>query len=100
LCKKRDNLVNKYLNYKTNSGTAVKQQSHIKNVLNKAIEEWGGINIKDIGEGEIEDIGEGEIEDFLFKDFGGISNKTRHNYKSVLSDFWTWVVRREKRKNC
>jgi integrase len=86
-----DNLIKKYLNYKSNSDISPKQLIHYKNVLGKAAEEWGSQNIKEIREGE--------IEDFLFKSFDGISDKTRHNYKSVLSDFWTWVVRREKSKS-
>lgn len=41
----------------------------------------------------IKDIGYAELEDFLLaqKDLSG---KTRHNLKSVLHDFFTWLVRR------
>lgn len=83
-------LVQNYLNYKERSNVSLKTMQHIKHVLSLAENDWGNTNIKELGEGE--------IEDFLFKDFG-ISDKTRHNYKSVLSAFWTWVVRREKRKS-
>jgi integrase len=86
-----ENLAKKYLAYKANTKISKHHLTHMTNVMNKSVHEWRGKNIKDIGEGE--------VEDFLFQDFGGISDKTRHNYKSVLSDFWTWVVRREKNKS-
>jgi integrase len=86
-----DNLTKKYLAYKSNGDISAKQLKHYGNVLGKATNDWGSQNIKEIREGE--------IEDFLFLNFDGISDKTRHNYKSVLSDFWKWVVRREKSKS-
>ena len=66
-----------------------KQVKHIEHVLGLAGKKWDSLSIKVIGEGEIEDF------------FTGIKagNKTKSNYKSVLTDFWTWVVRREKRKS-
>jgi integrase len=83
------NLAEKFLSYKKESGVSIKQVIHIENVLKKAISAWRESNIKEIREGE--------IEDFLYR--LKTSNKTKHNYKSVLSDFWTWVVRREKSKS-
>ena len=62
--------------------------------MNKAIEAWGQRNIKTIGTGE--------VEDFLLADHRDqrtqkrISDKTRHNMKSCLHQFFSWVCRREK----
>ena len=67
-----------------------KQLQHITYVLEKAGKDWDRISIKDIAEGEIED---------FFDQNHGVGNKTLSNYKTVLHDFWTWVVRREKRKS-
>jgi hypothetical protein len=54
---------------------------------------WGQRNIKTIGTAE--------VEDFLFADHWtpkgeGITDKTRHNIKSCLHQFFKWVCRREK----
>ena len=46
---------------------------------------WGGRNVKTIGYGD--------IEDFLFG--LKVGAKTRHNYKSALHNFFTWLSRRE-----
>ncbi len=81
--------VERYLEHRQKDNISKKQLNHIEHVLGLAVEEWENTNIKLIQEGE--------IEDFLSKD--GISNKTRANYKSVLSYFWKWIVRREKRKS-
>ena len=78
----------KFLEAKELSDIGEKQLRHIDHVLDLAGEQWDGLNVKAIGEGE--------IDDFFAKKFG-VSNKTLANYKSVLTDFWTWVVRREKR---
>jgi hypothetical protein len=67
-----------------------KQLRHIIYVLEKAGKKWDRLSIKDIAEGEIED---------FFDEDHGIGNKTLANWKSVLTDFWAWVVRRERRKS-
>ncbi len=67
-----------------------KQIRHITYVLKKAGKNWDRLSIKDIAEGEIED---------FFDEDHGIGNKTQSNWKSVLTDFWAWVVRRERRKS-
>jgi len=86
------NLVAKYLEHKEKETLSNSYIVHTKFVLGMAANDWGAQNIKTICEGE--------IEDFLLKDFGKeISNKTRASYKTVLSSFWKWVVRREKRKS-
>jgi integrase len=84
-------LVEKYLEKKQQESIGPKQLRHIEYVLTLAINKWGDPNIKMIAEGE--------VDDFLFDPDLKVGNKTRHNYKSALSDFWTWVVRREKRKS-
>ena len=57
--------------------------------------EWGNKNIKEISDGDIEDL----LFDQNWKtpQDKPVSQKTRHNMKSCLHDFWTWAVRREKR---
>jgi integrase len=80
----------KFVLSKKKDGITPKQLRHITYVLEKAGEKWDPMSIKDIAEGE--------IEDFLDEDHG-VGNKTLSNYKTVLHDFWTWVVRREKRKS-
>lgn len=67
-----------------------KQVVHIAHVLKVAGRRWDDLQIKDITETE--------IEDFLRTDHG-IGSKTRSNWKSALTDFWAWVVRRERRKS-
>lgn len=78
----------KFILSKEKNDISPKQIRHISYVLEKAGAFWDNISIKDIGEGE--------IDDFFALDHG-ISNKTLTNWKSVLTDFWKWVVRREKR---
>jgi len=58
-----------------------------KNYMRRAKLNWGNRNIKTIQEKE--------IDDFLYG-IKKISEKTRHNHRSCLHDFWTWVARREK----
>lgn len=74
-------LAEKYLKRKE----SLKSFSNVRNYINKAIEYWDQTNVKDISGAD--------IEDFLFS-IKGISEKTRHNYKSTLSDFWKWILRR------
>lgn len=57
----------------------------IERAIKRASEVWGNKNIKSISAGD--------IEDFIFS--LPVSNKTKHNYKSILHDFWTWLSRRE-----
>jgi integrase len=56
-----------------------------RNYTHKAIQAWGQKNVKTICYGD--------IEDFLFK--LEVGNKTRHNAKSVLHDFFAWLSKRE-----
>ncbi|WP_419174374.1 tyrosine-type recombinase/integrase [Desulfosediminicola sp.] len=88
----------KYLEYKKESDITTKHLRHIEMVLEKA----GQSLIEDTGRTwdrtQIKEITEPEIEDFLIGT-KGIANKTRSNWKTVLHDFWSWLVRREKRKS-
>jgi len=87
-----ENQVSRYLNIKEKEYNSVNTYRNIKRDLIKAVHVWGQRNIKTIGYAE--------IEDFLYgltkKDGTAVSDKTRSNTKSVLSDFWSWVVKREK----
>lgn len=80
-----------FLEFKKTEEIAPKQIRHIEHVLEIAGEDWDHINIKDIAEGE--------IDDFFVKAKKTVGNKTRANWKSVLHDFWKWVVRRERRRS-
>jgi integrase len=80
----------KFLSYKKKSGITKKQERHIARVLDLAGASWDKISVKVIGESE--------IDDFFSMDHG-VGNKTLSNWKSVLTDFWTWLVRREKRQS-
>lgn len=80
----------KFIQSKKRSGITPKQIGHIKRVLETAGKPWDLMQIKDIAEGE--------IDDSLSADHG-ISNKTLSNWKTVLHNFWVWVVRREKRRS-
>ena len=90
-----ENQVEKYLDYKANTNINIKTVQSYRNFLTRAIQQWGNKNIKEISDGEIEDL----FFDQSWKTPQGkpVSQKTRHNMKSCLHDFWTWVVRREKR---
>lgn len=46
------------------------------------------------GQKNIKHINGGDIDDYLYS-LKGISEKTRHNYKSCLKDFWQFLLRRE-----
>lgn len=63
-----------------------KSYANLRNYMNKAIAEWGQMNIKAIGYGE--------VEDFLHEQ--NVSDKTKSNMKSGLHSFLRWVGRREK----
>lgn len=78
----------KFVLSKKKDAITAKQIRHITHVLETAGKNWDNLNIKDISEGEIED---------FFDEDHGISNKTLANWKTVLHDFWKWVVRRERR---
>jgi hypothetical protein len=80
----------KFLEAKTRASITPKQIRHIKRVLDLAGKSWDTLQIKDIAEGEIDD---------FFNTDHGIGNKTLSNWKTVLHDFWMWVVRREKRRS-
>lgn len=80
----------KFVEFKKTQEVTAKQVQHIDHVLEVAGKDWDAINIKDIMEGE--------IDDFFAKDHK-IGNKTLANWKSVLTDFWTWIVRRERRRS-
>ena len=82
------NLRKKFLYVKKLEQLSPKQLRHIEFVLELAGEDWDSMNIKYIDERH--------IDDFFSKDFG-VSNKTLSNYKSVLTDFWDWIVKRERR---
>ena len=80
----------KFVKYKEVQDISVKHVRHIERVLGKAGERWDWMQIKNITEGEIE---------YFFTADHGVVNKTLSNWKGVLHDFWSWVVRREKRKS-
>lgn len=80
----------KFVLAKKKESITSKQIRHIIYVLEKAGETWDKMSIKDIMEGEIED---------FFDTDHGVGNKTLANWKTVLHDFWSWIVRREKRKS-
>ncbi|MGB3222497.1 MAG: hypothetical protein WBB23_06830 [Desulforhopalus sp.] len=80
----------KFIDHKKKSGITPKQIRHIQRVLELAGKSWDTMQIKNIAEGEIDD---------FFSADHGISSKTLANWKTVLHDFWTWIVRREKRKS-
>jgi len=79
-----------FLEHKKRTGISDKQVRHIARVLALAGESWDSLSVKALGEPE--------IDDFFSMDHG-VGNKTLANWKSVLTDFWTWLVRREKRQS-
>ncbi len=89
-----ENLANKWLDQKKRTNVKAKTIQSYTNFMDKAIEAWGQRNIKTIGTGE--------VEDFLLADHINprtkrpISDKTRHNMKSCLHQFFSWACRREK----
>ena len=89
-----ENLANKWVEQKKRTKVKPKTIQSYENYLNKAIEVWGHRNIKAIGTGEVEDFLLGDHRDKRSKKT--ISDKTRHNMKSCLHQFFKWVCRREK----
>ena len=88
-----ETLANKWLEQKKRTKVKPKTIKSYENFMNKAITLWGQRNIKSIGTAE--------VEDFLFVDHRTpkgerITDKTRHNMKSCLHQFFKWVCRREK----
>lgn len=81
----------KFVGSKEMKDISPKQITHIEMVLNLAGNDWDRMQIKEITESE--------IDDFFIKVKNGRGNKTLANYKTVLHDFWTWAVKREKRKS-
>ena len=84
------NLREKYFLGKKKESLAPKHLQQIGYVLDKVGVYWDDMSIKDIAEGEIDD---------FFKLDHGVGNKTLANWKAVLTNFWGWIVRREKRKS-
>ncbi|MDM8537965.1 site-specific integrase, partial [Desulfobacterales bacterium HSG17] len=80
----------KFVSFKTTQSISPKQVRHITRVLELAGKSWDLMQIKEITEGE--------IDDFFLIDHG-VGNKTLANWKTVLHDFWKWIVRREKRRS-
>ena len=70
-----DKLVDAYLTEKSQ----LKSFSNLKNYMFKAVEAWGSINVKGIRKRDIK----------LFLKSLDVSDKTRHNYRSALHDFFT-----------
>lgn len=87
-------LAKKWIEQKKRTKVKPKTIQSYENYLNKAIEVWGQSNIKTIGTGDIEDFLLGDHQDKRSKK--PISDKTRHNMKSCLHQFFKWVCRREK----
>ena len=88
-----ENLAKKWLEQKKRTKVKPKTIQSYTNFMDKAIGAWGQRNIKTIGTAE--------VEDFLFADHrtpngDRITDKTRHNMKSCLHQFFEWVNRREK----
>ncbi|SDE21752.1 Integrase [Desulfuromonas thiophila] len=74
-------LTEQYLNRKR----SLKSFKEVRNYIGKAQDYFQQKNVKEINGAD--------IEDFLFS-LQGISEKTRHNYKSSLHDFWQFLLRR------
>ena len=79
----------KFYDHKKKSSIGKKQLRHIANVLETAGKSWDRFQINDIAEAEIED----------FFDNLTLGSKTKKNYQTVLHNFWSWVVRREKKRS-
>jgi len=50
--------------------------------INKTIERWGNLNIKEIRKKDIQ----------LFLNSLDVANKTRHNYNATLKQFFKWLM--------
>ena len=88
-----ENLALKWIKQKKRTKIKPKTLQSYTNFMSKAIIVWGQRNIKSIGTAE--------VEDFLLGDHRTpkgkrITDKTRHNMKSCLHQFFVWVCRREK----
>lgn len=77
------NLAEAYIEHKK---LKVKPRSwnNINNYMTRAVTAWGDTNIKALGYAE--------IEDFLYSQV--VSDKTRHNMRSCLHNFWVWLRKR------
>lgn len=64
---------------------------NLSNYIHRAIAQWGGRNIKEIGYAEIEDFLLGQK---LAEGAQPVSAKTRANMRSCLHSFWSWLRRR------
>lgn len=78
------NLAERWLEVK-NQNVKPNTYRNLKNEMRKAMEFWGQTHIREIGYAE--------IEDFLLAQ--NVSQKTRHNIRSCLHDFWTWLRKRK-----
>jgi hypothetical protein len=92
-----ENLSQKWLEIKAASVKGKKTIQSYTNFMNRAIAKWGNRNIKTISDGDIEDLLFNK--DWITPQGKMASSKTRSNMKSCLHDFWSWVVRREKKNN-
>lgn len=81
----------KFVRYKKGEDLSPKQIRHIEHVLEEAGKKWDHQLIMNIDETD--------IDDFLLELKNLIANSTRAKWRSVLHDFWKWVVRREKRRS-
>ena len=92
-----ENLAEKWLGNKADSGIGKKTFQSYTNFINRASSKWGNRNIKTISNGDIEDLLFDK--NWITPQSKIASNKTRDNMKSCLHDFWSWVVRREKKNH-
>lgn len=76
------NLSNKYLKRKQHLKSYKEARRHIE----VAQDYFGDRNVKEINGAD--------IEDYLYS-IEGITEKTRANYMSRVSDFWKWILRRQ-----
>lgn len=88
-----ENLANKWLEQKKRTKVKPKTIQSYTNFMDKAIDAWSQRNIKTIGTAEVEDF---LFDDHRTRDGDRITDKTRHNMKSCLHQFFVWVNRREK----
>lgn len=79
-----ETLAEKYLSIKEETVKAGTLKS-IGPLMKRSIKHFGGQNVKEIQYAELEDfiLGQKDLKD-----------KTRHNLKSVLHDFFTWLIKR------
>jgi integrase len=88
-----ENLALKWIEQKKRTKVKPKTIQSYTNFMGRAITLWGQRNIKTISTAE--------VEDFLFSDHrtpsgDRITDKTRHNMKTCLHQFFKWVARRER----